>query len=201
MTKLSAPVVQHLHNAKALISTKIEVWHGREPFPVEALDGYKRMLNDVNFELHDFETTDQPMVVMSAHLGAVLTEYRTLLEDTIQFWTGTAAQTAQTYEQILKNLDSLLAATQIEQGTPNPPVTKRPRARCAEFGKCKVKIITEQSRSASPMQTPDGEWRFDDPNIWREKRQCATCGREWETSYNHGRSGTAQTKPPSVMIL
>ena len=199
--QLSRETVQHLQNAKALIATKIESWRGREPFPVNAEVQYRRMLSDVNFELHEYEVVEGPQRTMSPHLGAVLIEYQSLLEDTILFWTALDADTAKTYESILKNLEGMLAVTATETGQPVPAVQKRPRARCVEFGQCKIKVNNEKMRADSPTQNQQGMWVFDDPEVYRQERECMTCGREWVTSVNHGQSGTAELKAPVRIML
>lgn len=199
--QLSREVVQHLQNAKALIAAKIESWRGREPFPGDAEKGYRQMLSDVSFELHEYEIVDGPQRAMTPHLNAVLIQYRTLLDDTILFWSALDASTTSTYESILKNLDAMLAVTEVQSGQPVPAVQKRPSVRCIEFGRCKIKVVNEVMRADSPTQNASGMWVFDDPEVYRQERECLTCGREWVTSVNHGTVGTFQTKAPVRIMV
>lgn len=200
MSKLSKKTIQHLHNAKALVGSKLESWTGREPFPGDPERLYKAMIADVNYELHEYETVEtQPE--MSPHLVGVLKEYRTILEDTILFWTNRDSATAETYEAVMKDLDSLLEATEVADGPSVPPVARRPNVRCVEFGRCKIKVENEQSRSSSPTQGTDGQWMFDDPEVYRQNRECQTCGRQWTTSVNHGKIITLETKVATRIML
>jgi len=199
--KLSTKTVQHLQNAKALIGNKMESWLGREPFPGEAEKRYKGMMSDVNFELHEYETTDGPQPPMSPHLAAVLNEYKGLLEDTILFWTSRDQATATSYEAVLKDLEQLLEVTEVLPGAPVTTPAQRPNVRCMELGRCKIKVVNETMRADTPTQTPNGQWIFDDPEVYRQNRECMTCGRQWTTSVNHGQSGTFEVKAPQRIML
>jgi hypothetical protein len=199
--QLSREIFQHLQNAKGLIANKIESWRGREPFPGDAEKAYRQMLSDVNYELHEYEVVEGPQPKMSAHLAAVLVQYRTLLDDTTLFWAGLDNSMAASYESILKNLDGIMAITASDSTAPVPPVMKRPNVRCVEHGRCRIKVEHEESRSQTPTQNDSGQWVFDDPLVYRENRSCLTCERQWTTSVNHGQVGTVQIKAPTRIML
>jgi hypothetical protein len=194
--KLSRKVVQHLQNAKALIATKIESWRGREPFPGEPEKLYRQMLSDVSYELHEYETVEGQQPEMSPHLSAVLREYKSILEDTILFWTSLDSATASTYESILKDLESILTSTAVQPGTPVPIVARRPNVRCIEMGRCKIKVTMDETRADSPTQNAQGMWVFGDPDVYRQNRECLTCSRKWVTSVNHNQQGTYEIQAP-----
>jgi len=205
--KISRNLSKHLKIAVELLSVKIQVWTGREPFPGQPLVNYKRMLDDVLLEQHDVEVVDT--APLTERQVCVLREYRSLVDDYVLYLYDRQPEEATKYSRALESVDQMLDEWFNGQPVPgwpdpfkmNPPVTRRPDVRCAEKGACQIKVMTVVHKADAAFQI-NGQWTFGDEDTHMQNRECMKCGRTWETRFKQGEAlGTIQTKAGSGVVL